>query len=114
MDRKKELKEQYRQMKPPMGVFQIRNLVNNRVFIDSGPDMKARWNRHRFQLNFGSHPNKTLQEDWTKQGEKEFVFEVLSELEWKTDGSEDYHEELQTLLDMTLDELNLDEGLIYR
>ena len=76
--------------------------------------MKARWNRHRFQLNFGSHPNKALQADWTKQGEKDFVFEVLSELERKSDDSADYRDELQTLLTMTLDELNLDEGLIYR
>lgn len=113
MSTRKELKEQYKQIEPSMGVFQIRSLVNNKVLIDNSLDMKARWNRDRFQLNFGSHQNKALQEDWSKLGEASFVFEVLSELKRKDDGNADYPKELEALQDLTIEELKIGEELIY-
>lgn len=35
MDRKKELKQLYKETKIEAGVYQIRNTVNNKVFIGS-------------------------------------------------------------------------------
>ncbi|MFD0761644.1 hypothetical protein ACFQZW_06080 [Lutibacter aestuarii] len=48
-------------MKPPMGVFQIKNLNTNKVLIDSSIDMVFKWNRHKMELKFGTHRNKKLQ-----------------------------------------------------
>ncbi|WP_298285069.1 hypothetical protein [uncultured Lutibacter sp.] len=48
-------------MKPPMGVFQIKNLNTNKVLIDSSIDMVFKWNRHKMELKFGNHRNKKLQ-----------------------------------------------------
>jgi hypothetical protein len=35
MDRRKELKEQYKHMKPGMGIFTIRSKVNNKCYIET-------------------------------------------------------------------------------
>ncbi len=70
MKTKKEIKEEYKQMKFPMGVFQIRNLQTNKVFIDNSTDMDSKWGRHKMELKFGSHRNTTLQKDWNEYGEK--------------------------------------------
>ncbi len=43
MKTKKELKEEYKQMKIPMGVFQIKNISNNKVLIDNSIDMESKW-----------------------------------------------------------------------
>ena len=43
---KKDLKQDYKQMKFRMGVFQIRNTLNNKIFVDSSMDLVAIWNRH--------------------------------------------------------------------
>ncbi len=90
MKTKKELKEKYKQMKIPMGVFQIKNIKNNKVFIDRSVDMESKWNRHKMELKFGSHRNKGFQKDWIEYGEESFVFEVLSELKKSEKETIDY------------------------
>ncbi len=55
MKTKKELKDEYKQMKFPMGVFQIRNIRNNKVFIDNSINMKSKLNRHKMELKYGNH-----------------------------------------------------------
>jgi len=64
-----------------MGIFQIRNLTNGKVFISSSMNLDGIINRHRFQLNASGHPNKALQADWNELGEGKFAFEILEELE---------------------------------
>ena len=105
MKTNKELKTEYKQMKFPMGVFQIRNIANGKIFIDSSTNMNSKWNRHQTQLKFGNNWNTELQNDWKKFGEDNFVFEVLSELEEKDGGSDNYKKELTLLEEMLLDEL---------
>jgi hypothetical protein len=105
MKTNKELKEEYKQMKFPMGVFQIRNLVNGKIFIDSSTNMNAKWNRQKVQLGFGNNWITELQNDWKKFGEENFVFEVISELE-EIDGEDnDYKSELAVLEEMYLEKL---------
>ena len=74
----KELKDEYKQMKFKMGVFQIRNTVNDKIFVGSSTDLDAIWNRHRVQLNFGNHQNAELQNDWKELGPERFVYEILA------------------------------------
>ena len=70
----------YKQNPPKMGIFQIRHLPTGRVFVVSARNLQGIMNSHRFQLRFGSHPNKRLQADWKADGPDAFAFEVLDEL----------------------------------
>ena len=113
MDSRKELQAQYRRMKPSMGVFQIKNLVSERTWIEGSTNMDAKWNRHRTELRFGSHRNKELQEDWSRLGEEQFEYSVLAELAYSEKPDVDYVQETKILLDMVLEEMNLSKGLLY-
>lgn len=99
-------------MESPTGVFQIRNLINNRVFIESSVDMKAKWNRHKAELRIRSHRNKLLQKEWNEYGENNFVLEVLSELEKKDEPHINYQKELKLLQEMVIAEMDIQN--LYR
>ena len=80
-----------------MGVFQIRNLTNEKVFVGRGLDLPAIMNRHRFQLTRGIHQNPKLQADWNQLGGDNFAFEILDQLD-PYEGSEyDYRADLLSL-----------------
>jgi hypothetical protein len=105
MSSKKELKESYKQIKPRMGVFQIRNTVNGKILVESSANLGAIWNRYRLQLSMGSHLNAGLQEDWKKYGEDNFSYEILDELVQKEEETRDLGKELKVLEALYLDEL---------
>ncbi len=113
MKTRKEFKEEYKQRKTQMGVFQIRNTENSRVFIDHSIDVNAKWNRHQLQLNMGMHPNKALQNDWTTLKSEGFEFEVLSEIKHQDEGTPDYKKELKLLEEMIREELQLNPDKVY-
>jgi len=88
-----------------MGVFQIRNRANDRLFVDSSTNIPGRINRHRFSLNAGLHNSKTLQADWKEFGEEVFEFETLEPVEPREDLNYDYASDLETLEDLWLEKL---------
>jgi len=100
MNRKKELKLQYKQMKPKMGLFIIRSMINRRCYIEAAKDLKSRMNMTKFKLDFGSYPVKPLQDDWKRFGKDNFSIEILEELEWKENKSEDDYKDELTLLEI--------------
>lgn len=102
---KKALIQAYKNQKQRMGVFQIRNTVNGKIYLDTAPNLDKIWNRHHFELELGGHPNKALQREWKEFGEQAFVFEVLSEIEQKEGDTADYRKELKALYALYLDEL---------
>ncbi len=59
------------------GVYQIRNLINNKRYIGSAVDIDKRWKRHRHELNKGIHHSIHLQRAWNKHSNCSFVFEFL-------------------------------------
>jgi group I intron endonuclease len=59
------------------GIYQIRNIMNNKVYVGSSVSLKDRWRGHRLNLNKNQHPSTHLQWAWNKYGEKSFVFEIL-------------------------------------
>lgn len=105
MKTKKELKEEYNLIKFKIGVFQIRNTVNNKIFIDSSVNLDKIWNRHLVELRFSNHRNLALQNDWNKFGEAHFRFEILSEIKQSDDKVIDYGKEAKTLATMFIEEL---------
>lgn len=113
MKTKKELKQAYKQHKPVIGVFQVKNEINGKVLIEGSTDIQARWNRHLAELRFGSHRNAQLQKDWNEASEENFTFSVLSELEYKEGENVDFAQEVKTLEEMLVEELDLDADKRY-
>lgn len=98
MDRKKELKLQYKQTKPEMGIFIIRSEEKNKCYIEATKDLRGRINGTKVRLNAGMHPNKELQRDWMESGSGNFTIEILENLQYGKDESKnDYTEELSLL-----------------
>jgi DNA-binding CsgD family transcriptional regulator len=96
LDRRKELIQQYKEMKTEAGVYQIRNTKNQKVLVIATPNLKT-MNGRRHELRLGSYKNQQLQEDWNKYGEESFAFEVLEVLKKKEDGYFDEKDELKKL-----------------
>jgi hypothetical protein len=102
---KKAAKLAYKASRRPMGVFQIRNTANEKVFVGSTVDLSAMFNRIRFQLYAGAHPNKALEADWMRYGTGKFEFEILEEVFPREDVNYDYAADLETLEDLWLEKL---------
>lgn len=80
-DRQRELKLSYREMKLPVGVYQVRNKLNSKVFIGSAFNVPGKLNGVRFELNLGSYRIAALQKDWKEFGEEGFEIEILETLD---------------------------------
>jgi len=79
--RRKELKAQALETKIMMGVYQIKNRRNGKVYLATSSNLKNQWMRQKMQLDEGKHMNRKLQQDWTSGSEDEFEFSVLEEHE---------------------------------
>ena len=113
MKTKKELKNAYKQQKPQMGVFQVKNTANEKVLIEASTNIPAKWSRHQTELKFGTHRNKALQADWNNFGPESFSFEILGEVTFEEKESLDYTEEVVALKEMLEEELGLGEDQVY-
>lgn len=102
---KRVAKLEYKLSHRPMGVFQITNRENARLFVDSSLNVPGKINRHKFQLNAGVHPSRDLQADWIKFGETVFDFETLETVEPRDAQDYDYSADLETLEDLWLEKL---------
>lgn len=102
---KKAAKLAYKASRRPIGVFQVHNLVNDKIFVGSSMNLDAMFNRIRFQLYAGSHPNKELEADWRRYGTGKFAFEVLEEIFPREDANYNYEADLETLEDLWLEKL---------
>jgi hypothetical protein len=104
VDRKALIRE-YKERRPVMGVYQVRNLTNGKVLIGSSTDVPAMLNRQQAQLRLGMHPNRQLQLDWQTLGPDAFAFEVLDTLTPPDEGEFDPHADLKVLEALWLDKL---------
>lgn len=102
---KRELINKYKQTIQPMGIYQIRNIKNGRIYIGSAKDLRGRINSNKFQLKMGSHLNREMQKDFSEIGEKGFSFDVLDYLKPKEDLNYDYTEDLKILEEMWLEKI---------
>jgi hypothetical protein len=91
--RKKELKEQYKQLKPDMGILMVTSKANNKRLLVATQDLTSMVNRIKFQLNSGYFPQRDLQQDWKTYGKDNFAIEVLDTLEYSKDESKTDHSE---------------------
>ena len=98
-------KLEYKLSHRPMGVFQIRNTVNGKVFVDSSTNIPGKINRHKFSLNAGLHGSRELQKDWIESGPGAFEFETLEPVEPRDDQHYNYAADLEVLEDLWLEKL---------
>lgn len=62
---------------PQGGIYQIRNIVNGKVYIGSAVNLTAREKAHRFHLARNTHHAVKLQRAWNKYGADAFTIEVI-------------------------------------
>ena len=105
MNRREMIKE-YKNSLQPMGIVQVRNIRNSRVYLTASANTPGTINSIRFQLRMGSFlPSPGLAQDWKEQGEQNFVVEVLDELKPVDDPAYDYRADLKALEAMWLEKL---------
>lgn len=61
------------------GVYTITNMLNNKIYVGYGIDIRKRFWGHTTKLKNNQHHNRHLQNAWNKHGEESFKFEILEE-----------------------------------
>ena len=59
------------------GIYWIRNLINNKIYVGSSKDLENREYVHFSRLKNNHHANLHLQFSYNKYGKENFVFETL-------------------------------------
>jgi len=62
-----------------IGIYSIKNKINNEVYIGSSINISKRKYNHNYQIKKGSHANRYLTRAIQKYGAENFTFEVLEE-----------------------------------
>jgi len=73
------------------GIYLIKNIENNKVYIGASKNMVFRIIQHRSDLKCNRHRRKNLQEDYNKHGFMAFEYLILEDCdEWLLDEREKY------------------------
>jgi group I intron endonuclease len=62
-------------MSKESGIYIIKNVINNKVYIGSAVNIKKRIYEHEWALSRDCHYNKYLQRSWKIHGKNSFIFE---------------------------------------
>ena len=63
---------------PLCGVYSIRNILNNKVYVGSSIDIKKRWTGHKYSLQANRKASPHLQNAWNIDGKENFIFSILT------------------------------------
>jgi hypothetical protein len=92
-----DIKRLYKQNQPDMGVYQIRNRVNGRIYVGSSRNLDGTRNSRMFQLDMGRVVfSRELQKDLTEFGARSFEFSILSILD-RPEAGDDIEKSLAAL-----------------
>lgn len=69
-------------MSSKSGIYQIRNLVNGKVYIGSACRLNSRKSDHLRSLQRGNHVNQKLQRAWNKYGPSAFESALMQGKKW--------------------------------
>ncbi|MFD0589873.1 DUF2087 domain-containing protein [Paenibacillus sp. GCM10027627] len=89
---RKALTAEYQEKERTMGVYEIRNKTNGRIFIGGSTHLEGLWNKETFMLNLGSHQNKELQREWKEYGAEQFSYLVLETVKLENPIRYDYND----------------------
>lgn len=101
-----DIKREYKDRKKPAGVFQVKNISNEKVLLGSSLNLEGPLNSHKFMLTIGLHRNEALQKDWNECGPGKFVFEILEVVKVKDDPNFNLSDELTLLEQIWLEKLH--------
>lgn len=111
---RRALTRQYKESERPIGVFRVHNVAANKSLLGSSKNVLGRLNRHRFDLEMGSHAHRELQADWLDLGESAFCFETLDLINAPVDDpSWDPAEDLAELEAMWRERIIAEGGALY-
>ncbi|AWB44102.1 hypothetical protein DCC85_07645 [Paenibacillus sp. CAA11] len=109
--RKKELSASYTQTFRRMGVYQIRNVKNDKILVLGTMDLDGAKNRLAFQQQTKMNSIFEIAEDWKTFGGESFVFEELDQIKPKEESLGDstelkkYKADVDALLELWLEKL---------
>lgn len=102
--RKELANESRRKLSAQMGVYQIKNNINGKIYLGSSTNPETKLLVRKNELAAGNFFIRELQEDWKKYGEENFSFEVLERLEPEEGHSmEENSRDLQALLELLME-----------
>jgi hypothetical protein len=104
---RKALVREYKQRRPPMGVYRVRNTITGHALVAASTDMPSDLNRHRAMLGMGGHSARELAADWVAHGPASFEFEILDTLTPPDTPGYNPLEDLTVLEDLWLEKLSL-------
>ncbi|QEM68825.1 metalloregulator ArsR/SmtB family transcription factor [Geobacter sp. FeAm09] len=79
--RRAEMKRVYKESRPAMGIYQIRNKNNGKLFIEGSANLSGTKTNREFQLRMGTFPSSpSLKKELAEYGAAAFEVSVLEEL----------------------------------
>ena len=75
-----------------IGIYKIKCLKNNKVYIGQSVNIMQRWYVHKTKLRANKHDNIYLQNAWNKYGERNFEFSLIERCKKEElDSKEEYY-----------------------
>lgn len=88
--KRKQLTAEYQERERSMGVFQIKNNANGKIYIGGSSNLDALWGKEQFLLNIDGHTNRELQKEWKQFGSEHFSFLILETVKFDQKVRYDY------------------------
>jgi group I intron endonuclease len=104
IDRKEAIRA-YKETPKPAGVFQIKNLVNGKVYLGSSLNLNGPLNRAKFELRNKMNRIEELQKDYDELGPDKFSFDILEIVTPKDDPYFNLEDELTLLEEIWIEKL---------
>ena len=109
-EKRKQVIYEYKEKKTTGGVYKITNTETGKSLIKGEIDLKSMENRFNFSVSINSCLNPKLQNDWKKYGPKSFKFEILEEVEKKSElDNRQFKKQLNELAEKYIEELDKEQ-----
>ena len=89
MDKRKTLKNEYKQGKIVGGIYRVANTRNEMYLLDYAANLQSKQNSFNFMVSSGSCLDYRLKKDLAEFGVQAFIFEILEALEKKPEQTRD-------------------------
>jgi hypothetical protein len=89
MDKRKTLKNEYKQGKIVGGIYRVANTHNGMYLLDYAANLQSKQNSFNFMVSSGSCLDYRLKKDLAEFGVQAFIFEILEALEKKPEQTRD-------------------------
>ncbi|WP_379354881.1 MULTISPECIES: NUMOD3 domain-containing DNA-binding protein [unclassified Paenibacillus] len=63
------------------GIYQIVNMINQKIYVGSSKNIGYRFSRHKKELKLGIHHNRYLQRAWNNYGKESFKLQIIEIVE---------------------------------